>query len=37
VPIPRAVELQLAIADGSDDPPLYRLLVDLPMGGRRSS
>lgn len=36
VPIPRAVELQLALADGSADPPVYRLLVDLPMGGPRT-
>ncbi|MBM4246273.1 MAG: prepilin-type N-terminal cleavage/methylation domain-containing protein [Deltaproteobacteria bacterium] len=33
VRIPRAVELQLTLADGSADPPVYRLLVDLPMGG----
>jgi prepilin-type N-terminal cleavage/methylation domain-containing protein len=31
--LPRAVELQLALADGSGDPPVYRLLVDLPLGG----
>ena len=34
VQVPRAVELQLALADGTADPPVYRLLVDLPMGGR---
>jgi len=34
VQVPRAVELQLALADGTEDPPVYRLLVDLPMGGR---
>jgi len=33
VGLPRAVELQLALADGTPDPPVYRLLVDLPMGG----
>lgn len=33
-PVPRAAELQLALADGSPDPPVYRLLIDLPMGGR---
>jgi len=33
VQIPRAVELQLALDDGTSDPPVYRLLVDLPMGG----
>jgi len=36
VQIPRAVELQLALADGTPDPPVYRLLVDLPMGGPRN-
>lgn len=35
VPIPRAVELELALADGTAEPPVYRLLVDLPMGGKR--
>ncbi len=35
VKIPRAVELQLALDDGSEDPPVYRLLIDLPMGGRQ--
>lgn len=35
IPIPRAVELELALADGTPDPPVYRLLVDLPMGGKR--
>jgi hypothetical protein len=33
VQVPRAVELQLALEDGTDDPLVYRLLVDLPMGG----
>jgi prepilin-type N-terminal cleavage/methylation domain-containing protein len=33
IKIPRAVELQLALADGSASPEVYRLLVDLPMGG----
>lgn len=33
IDIPRAVELQLALADGTPDPPVYRLLIDLPMGG----
>ena len=36
VRIPRAVELQLSLADGTPDPPVYRLLIDLPMGGKRS-
>jgi type II secretion system protein J len=36
VQIPRAVELLLALADGTPDPPVYRLLVDLPMGGERA-
>ena len=31
--IPRGVELSLSLADGSPDPPVYRLLVDLPTGG----
>ena len=35
VQLPRAVELQLSLADGTPDPPVYRLLVDLPMGGAR--
>lgn len=33
VKLPRAVELQLSLADGTPDPPVYRLLIDLPMGG----
>jgi prepilin-type N-terminal cleavage/methylation domain-containing protein len=33
VPLPRAAELQLALADGTPDPPVYRLLIDLPRGG----
>ncbi|MEW6273157.1 MAG: type II secretion system protein GspJ [Thermodesulfobacteriota bacterium] len=37
VQIPRAVELELALADGTEDPPVYRLLIDLPMGGRSPS
>jgi len=37
IQIPRAVELQLALADGTADPPVYRLLVDLPMGGKRTT
>ncbi|HEY8517833.1 MAG TPA: prepilin-type N-terminal cleavage/methylation domain-containing protein [Candidatus Binatia bacterium] len=37
VAIPRAVELELALADDSDNPPVYRLLIDLPMGGRSRS
>lgn len=36
VKIPRAVELQLSLADGTPEPPVYRLLVDLPMGGKPS-
>ena len=36
IDIPRAVELQLALADGTPDPPVYRLLIDLPMGGKRT-
>lgn len=35
VKIPRAVEMQLSLADGTPDPPTYRLLIDLPMGGSR--
>lgn len=35
VKIPRAVELQLSLADGTPDPTTYRLLIDLPMGGSR--
>lgn len=33
IDIPRAAELQLALADGTPDPPVYRLLIHLPMGG----
>lgn len=35
IDVPRAVELQLALADGTPDPPVYRLLIDVPMGGKR--
>lgn len=35
VQIPRAVELVLSLADGTPDPPVYRLLVDIPMGGAK--
>lgn len=37
VKIPRAVELQLSLADGTPDPPVYRLLIDLPMGGKQQT
>lgn len=33
--VPRAVELQLALADGTAQPTVYRLLIDLPMGGSK--
>ena len=32
--IPPAVELRLALADGTGDPQVYRLLIDLPMASR---
>jgi prepilin-type N-terminal cleavage/methylation domain-containing protein len=35
IKIPRAVELELALADGTADPQVYRLVVDIPMGGKR--
>jgi prepilin-type N-terminal cleavage/methylation domain-containing protein len=35
IDVPRAVELQLALADGTPDPPVYRLVIDVPMGGKR--
>jgi prepilin-type N-terminal cleavage/methylation domain-containing protein len=31
--IPRAVELELAVHDGSRAPPIYRLAIELPLGG----
>lgn len=37
VPIPRAVELELSLADGTAEPPVYRLFIDLPLGGKRST
>jgi hypothetical protein len=33
--LPRAVELELAIDDGTAQPPVYRLAVELPMAARR--
>jgi type II secretion system protein J len=33
--LPRAVELELAIDDGTAAPPIYRLAVELPMGSKR--
>lgn len=33
--LPRAVELELAIDDGTAAPPVYRLAVELPMGSKR--
>jgi prepilin-type N-terminal cleavage/methylation domain-containing protein len=35
IDIPRAVELELALADGTADPQVYRLIIDVPMGGKR--
>jgi hypothetical protein len=32
--LPRAVALELVLADGTDTPPVYRLVVDLPLGAR---
>lgn len=37
IDIPRAIELQLALDDGTEAPPVYRLLIDIPMGGRNQS
>lgn len=36
IQLPRAVELQLALADGTADPRVYRLLIDLPLGGPKA-
>jgi prepilin-type N-terminal cleavage/methylation domain-containing protein len=33
--LPRAVELELAIDDGTPEPPIYRLAVELPMGTKK--
>jgi type II secretion system protein J len=33
--LPRAVELELAIDDGTAAPPIYRLAVELPMGNKK--
>lgn len=37
VSLPRAVELQLALADGTGDPQVYRLMIDLPLGGPQTN
>jgi prepilin-type N-terminal cleavage/methylation domain-containing protein len=34
IKVPRAVELELALADGTADSPVYRLVIDVPMGGK---